>query len=298
MDYKQSIIRGAIFLIAAELVLTMNGVIIRLASDGLPNEMIVFFRNLFGLLSLTPIFLHQGRAIIQTEKLHLHLVRGLCGIAAMYSFFFVFANIELGNAMLVKATIPIFIPIIAFTWLKERISLLARLAIAIGFCGVFLILKPGSDFNWVMLIGLIGTTFASIAMVTIRKLSSTEPAVRTVFYFAIIACLISVIPLTWAWKTPTIKEWLLLIGVGIASTVVQLLITRGYASAPASQVGIFSYSSVIFGALIGWLFWNELLDVNSLIGGVFITGAGILTLRDSQRRLLKEHSNNKISVKG
>ncbi len=297
MDYKQSIIRGAIFLIAAELVLTMNGVIIRLASDGLPNEMIVFFRNLFGLLSLTPVFLHQGRAIIQTEKLHLHLVRGFCGIAAMYSFFFVFANIELGNAMLVKATIPIFIPIIAFTWLKERISLLARLAIAIGFCGVFLILKPGSDFNWVMLIGLIGTTFASIAMVTIRKLSATEPAVRTVLYFAIIACLISVIPLTWAWKTPTIKEWLLLIGVGIASTVVQLLTTRGYASAPASQVGIFSYSSVIFGALIGWLFWNELLDVNSLIGGVFITGAGILTLRDSRRRLLKEHPNNKISVK-
>lgn len=283
MGYKQSIVRGAIFIIAAELVLTMNGVIIKLASDGLPNEMIVFFRNAFGLLSLMPIFAREGTAIIHTKKLHLHLVRGICGVTAMYSLFFVLGNIQLANAMLLKATIPIFIPLVAFSWLKEKISAVARLAIAVGFCGVFLILEPGTDFNWIMLIGLFSSAFASVSMVTIRKLSATEPAVRTVFYFAIIASLVSVIPLTWAWKTPTSFEWLLLMGLGICSTVVQLLTTRGYASAPASQVGIFSYSSVIFGALIGWLFWKELWDVNSLIGAVFIIGAGFLTLRSRDK---------------
>lgn len=283
MGYKQSIVRGAIFIIAAELVLTLNGVIIKLASDGLPNEMIVFFRNLFGLLSLMPIFAHEGTEIIHTKKLHLHLVRGICGVTAMYSLFYVLANIQLANAMLLKATIPIFIPLVAFSWLKEKISVVARVAIAVGFCGVFLILKPGSDFDWVMLIGLVSSAFASISMVTIRKLSATEPAVRTVLYFAIIASLVSVVPLTWAWKTPTLNEWLMLVGVGICSTVVQLLTTRGYASAPASQVGIFSYSSVIFGALIGWLFWNELWDINSLIGGLFIIAAGLLTLRSPEK---------------
>ena len=283
MGYKQSIVRGAIFIIAAELVLTMNGVIIKLASDGLPNEMIVFFRNAFGLLSLMPIFAREGMAIIHTQKLHLHLMRGLCGVTAMYSLFFVLGNIQLANAMLLKATIPIFIPLVAFSWLKEKISVVARLAIAVGFCGVFLILEPGTDFNWIMLIGLFSSAFASVSMVTIRKLSATEPAVRTVFYFAIIASLVSVIPLTWAWKTPTSEEWLLLMSLGVCSTVVQLLTTRGYASAPASQVGIFSYSSVIFGALIGWLFWKELWDVNSLIGAVFIIGAGFLTIRSRDK---------------
>ncbi len=283
MGYKQSIVRGAIFIIAAELMLTMNGAMIRLASDGLPNEMIVFFRNAFGLLSLMPMFAREGTAIIHTKKLHLHLVRGLCGVAAMYSLFFVLANIQLANAMLLKATIPIFIPLIAFSWLRERISVVARLAIAIGFCGVFLILEPGTDFNWIMLVGLFSSAFASISMVTIRKLSATEPAVRTVLYFAMIASLVSVIPLTWAWKTPTSQEWLLLMGVGICSTLVQWLTTRGYASAPASQVGIFAYSSVIFGALIGWLFWKELWDANSLIGAVFIISAGLLTIHSRDR---------------
>jgi len=283
MGYKQSIIRGAVFIIAAELVLTMNGVIIKLASDGLPNEMIVFFRNCFGLLSLMPIFAREGKAIIHTEKLHLHLIRGFCGISAMYSLFYVLGNIQLANAMLLKSTIPIFIPLVAFSWLKEKISVVARLAIAIGFCGVFLILEPGGDFNWIMLVGLFSSAFASVSMVTIRKLSATEPAVRTVLYFAIIASFVSVIPLTWAWKTPTLEEWLLLMGVGFCSTVVQLLTTRGYASAPASQVGVFSYSSVVFGALIGWLFWNELWDINSLTGAILITAAGFLTVRSRDK---------------
>ncbi|MEB3217705.1 MAG: DMT family transporter [Nostocales cyanobacterium 94392] len=285
MGYKQSIVRGAIFIIVAELVLTMNGAIIKLASDGLPNEMIVFFRNLFGLLSLMPIFAREGTAIIHTKKLHLHLLRGLCGVTAMYCLFYVMAKLQLANAMLLKSTIPIFIPLVAFSWLKEKISVVARVAIAIGFGGVFLVLKPGSDFDWVMLIGLISSAFASISMVTIRKLSATEPAVRTVLYFAIIASLVSVIPLIWAWKTPTYNEWLMLIGVGFSSTVVQLLTTRGYASAPASQVGIFSYSSVIFGAFIGWLFWHELWDITSLFGATLIIAAGFLTLGDSNNTL-------------
>ncbi len=84
MGYKQSVVRGAIFIIAAELVLTMNGSIIKLASATVPNEMIVFFRNLFGLLSLMPIFAREGTGIIHTKKLPLHLVRGFCSMAAMY----------------------------------------------------------------------------------------------------------------------------------------------------------------------------------------------------------------------
>ena len=283
MGYKQSIIRGASFIIAAELVLTINGAIVKLVSTGLPNEMIVFFRNLFGLLILMPIFIHQGKEIIHTEKIHLHIIRGLSGITAMYSFFYVLANLEIANAMLIKATVPIFIPVVALCWLKEDISIIARLAIAIGFFGVFLILKPGTDFNWVMLVGLVSAIFVSISMVTIRKLSATEPAVRTVLYFAIFASLFSIVPLFWAWKTPTLEQWLMLMGIGLCATLVQLLTTRGYASAPASQVGFFSYSSVLFGAVIGWLFWKELWDINSLIGAVFIVIAGLLMLRNRQK---------------
>ena len=120
---------------------------------------------------------------------------------------------------------------------------------------------------------------AAIAFVTVRKLSATEPTLRIVSYFAIVGLSISVIPLIWTWQTPTLSQCLMLMGVGLTTTIGQLLLTRGYQSAPASSVGIFTYTSVPFGTFLGWLFWNELLDKNSYLGAVLIVLAGSIVLR-------------------
>ena len=120
---------------------------------------------------------------------------------------------------------------------------------------------------------------AAIAFVTVRKLSATEPPLRIVFYFGIVGLLISVIPLIWAWQTPTFNQYLMLMGVGLMTTIGQLLLTHGYQNAPASRVGIFTYTSVPFGAFLGWLFWNELLDKNSYLGGILIILAGVIVLK-------------------
>ena len=65
----------------------------------------------------------------------------------------------------------------------------------------------------------------------------------------------------------------------MAATIGQLLLTRGYQNAPASSVGIFTYTSVIFGTFLGWLFWSELLDLNYFFGAVLIVLAGSIILR-------------------
>ena len=284
MIYRQSLVRGALFIIAAEFMLATMGATIKSVSVGLPNETIVFFRNLFGLLALMPLLARGDIKVLHTKVLHLHLVRGLSGLTAMYCFFYTIANIKLADAMLLKLTAPILIPIVAFVWLKERLSFLARVAIAIGFAGVFLILKPEADLNWIMLAALTGSAMAAVAKVTVRKLSATEPAVRTVFYFAATGALVSAVPLIWAWQTPTAKEWLLLLALGPLATLAQLLMTRGYASAPASQVAIFTYSSVIFGAFLGWLFWNELWDWLSVIGAILVAIAAALALHSKSSK--------------
>ena len=295
MRYHQSITNGAMFLIAAEFTLFLTGMIIKLVSDGLPNEMIVFFRNFFGLLTLTPVLIGQNLVfnnhpknnshknstenIFQTSRLHLHLLRGVSGTIAMYTLFYSVANIQIADAMLIKAIAPIIIPIIAFIWLKEKIFILARVAIFVGFVGVVLVLKPGVDFNWVMLVGLASSVFTALSMVSVRKLSATEPAIRIVLYFAAISLCISAVPLIWSWKTPSMREWFLLASIGASTTTVQLLTTRAYASAPASQVGIFSFSSVIFGAVGGWLLLKETWDLTSFIGAGCIAIACFLSLK-------------------
>jgi drug/metabolite transporter (DMT)-like permease len=264
------------------------GAIIKSVAEGLPNEMIVFFRNLFGLLALVPLLTRAGMPGLKTRVFHLHLVRGLAGVAAMYCFFYAIAHIKLADAMLLKLTTPILIPVVAFFWLQERFSRMVRYALLVGFAGVFLIIRPGLDLDWVMLIALLGSAMAALAKVAIRRLSSTEPAVRIVFYFAAIAAAVSAVPLAWGWQTPTLGQWASLLAIGPLATLAQLLMTRGYASAPASRVGIFTYSSVIFGASLGWWFWDELWDLASIAGAVLVASAGAMALRGTRHDIPDE----------
>ena len=279
MTNSQSILRGAFFIVASELSFALSAAIIKLVSASLPNESIVFFRNLFGLFILTPLLFRAGTQILQTDRLPLHLVRSGVGIGAMYCFFYGLAHLSLGDSMLIKSTIPLMIPFISLIWLQESISHRVIWAGGLGFLGVFLILKPDGELNWASLVALSSSLMAAIAFVTVRKLSATEPTLRIVSYFAIVGLFISGIPLIWTWQTPTISQCWMLMGVGLTTTIGQLLLTRGYQNAPAARVGIFTYTSVPFGTFLGWLFWNELLEPNSYLGAVLIVLAGSIVLR-------------------
>lgn len=279
MLYSQSIVRGALFILASEFLLASSGALIKWLAVDVPNEMIVFFRNLFGLLALLPLLALNRRLSMRTTVLPLHLIRGLIGLAAMYCFYYAIGHIKLADAMLLKLTTPILIPVIAWFWLKERLTPRSTAALFVGFAGVVFILKPGGDFNWVVLIAIAGSAFAAVAKVTIRRLSRTEPAVRTVFYFAAIGAIGSALPLVWAWHTPNATQWLWLILLGPLTSAAQWCMTRGYAAAPASQVGIFTYSAVLFGAGYGWWFWGELWDVISIFGASLVAIAGAMALR-------------------
>ncbi len=261
MTNPQSIQRGAFFIITAELSFALSAALIKLVSDSLPNESIVFFRNLFGLFVLIPLLFNAGHNILQTNRIHLHLFRSGIGMGAMYCFFYSLAHLPLADSMLIKSTIPLIIPFIALAWLKENLSRRIIVAGLLAFFGVFLILKPdGNNTNWASLVALGSSLMAALAFVTVRQLSSTEPPLRIVTYFAIVGLSISAIPLTWTWQTPTLEQCVLLLGVGLTTTIGQLLLTRGYQNAPASSVGMFTYTSVPFGTFLGWLFWQELLE--------------------------------------
>ena len=283
MTNSQNIARGALFIVASEFSFALSAAIIKFTSDSLPNESIVFFRNLFGLAILMPLIVQTSRDtstnILKTDRLHFHLLRGIVGMGAMYCFFYALGHISLGDSMLIKSTIPLIIPFMSAIWLQEKITLQIVIAGAVGFMGVFLILEPNGDTNWASLVALASSVMAAMAFVTVRKLSATEPPLRIVSYFAIAGVTISSVPMIWHWQTPTPIEYLMLVGVGLTTTIGQLFLTRGYQNAPAASVGIFTYTSVPFGTFLGWLVWNELLDINSLFGAVLIVLAGLIVLK-------------------
>jgi len=281
--------RAALATTLAALMFASMGVAVRYASASLPSEVLVFLRNSFGLLFLLPWLYHRGFTGLKTKRLSGHITRSVTGLAAMYCFFYAIAHLPLAEAVLLNFSSPIFTAIIAMLWLGEKATRKLILAIIIGFSGICLILKPGVGIlSAAALVGLISAVFAAMAMVSIRDLSKTEPTRRIVFYFSVTATLISAIPMFWYWQTPDLKPLLAMVFAGLAATLGQLLLTHGYSLAPAARVSPYSYNTIIFAAIYGWIFWSETLDIRTLFGALLIICAGIITLLSRPTRSLTE----------
>lgn len=271
--------RAALATVLAALMFASMGVAVRYASYSLPSETLVFLRNLFGFFFLLPWLYHKGFKGLKTKRLPAHITRSVTGLTAMYCFFYAIAHLPLAEAVLLNFSSPIFTAIIAIIWLGEKMTKKLMLAIMIGFSGICLILKPGIGiFSYAALIGLISAVFAAMAMVSIRDLSKTEPTRRIVFYFSITATIISVFPMFWLWQTPDLKTLLAMVFAGFSATLGQLLLTHGYSLAPAAKVSPYSYNTILFAAIYGWIFWAETPDVLTLFGAILIIFAGIISL--------------------
>ena len=264
---------------------SMGAVVKSLASD-LPGEVLVFFRNLFGIAFLLPLLRVAGVSL-RTNVFQLHLLRALFGVGALYGYFYVLARIPLGEAVLLTFSAPLFIPFLARLALGEPVPMRLVGAVILGFGGILLILKPGTGlFRPEVLIGVLSGVSAAAAMVCVRQLGRRrEPATRVVFYFALLATVVSAVPLTWSWQTPEPAIWARLVALGGLASAGQFLLTRGYACAPAAQVGPFSYFSVLFSVALGWLFWTELPDLLSGIGALLVIAAGIVAVRQRAARV-------------
>ena len=249
------------------LLFSVMGICIRYASHTVDNYTIVFFRNVVGLILFLPFIFKQGIGFVKTEKLWMHTWRSIVGLAAMYGFFYAIAHLKLSNAMVFTYSSPIFIPLIAWLFLKEKVTTAMLCAAGLGFMGVFCVAKPDQGLlNWISIVGISSSLLASMAFVTVRALTQTEPPERIVFYFCLIGSLLSVIPMFLVWRPYHLHELFFLIAAGVLANVSQIFMSHAYRLAPAGQIAPVNYIAIIFAGIWGFLLWNEVPDLYSVIG--------------------------------
>ncbi|MEQ8261771.1 MAG: EamA family transporter [Alcanivorax sp.] len=273
--------KGALLLVLGEGLLAVMAAMIKHLADTLPVEMIVFGRNLVGLAVLLPVLVASGGIRdLRTSHLRLHFIRGFTGVTAMFCFFFTIAHIPLAEAVLVKMTVPFFLPLVAWLWLNDRISGHTWAAILLGFVGVGLILRADQGVvDPVMLVALAGAAIMSIAKVSIRRMAASEPPHRVVFYFSLFATLLSALLLLRVQQMPTGTEMLWLLAIGSVAIAGQFAMTTAYQLARPGQVGVYNYSAVVWAAFLGWVFWGETLVLTTVLGTLLIIGAGVWNLK-------------------
>jgi drug/metabolite transporter (DMT)-like permease len=253
-------------------------VFIRLASHSVGNELVVFWRNATG--CLLPLVALRGPGFLRTDKPWMHLWRALVGLSAMYGFFYAIGHIPLSSAMVFTYSSPVFIPLVAWAFLKERITALMLAAAGIGLAGVLLVCKPSIGFfSPIAVIGIGSSFLASLAFVTVRALTATEPATRIVLFFNLIGTAISAIPLLWAGRWLTPREYVYVIAAGILATLSQVAMSKAYSYAPAGRIGPATYLAIVIAGLYAWILWGEVPDHAALAGTGLIFIAMLMCLK-------------------
>ncbi|CAI8176214.1 MAG: Riboflavin transporter [Marinobacterium sp. xm-d-530] len=274
------LLKGVLLVIFAEAVLVATGVLIRSVAEALSVAQLVFLRNAFGLLIMLPLVLGVKGISLKTTCIHLHLGRALVGVSAMSCLYYGWTHLPLGTAALLKQTAPLFMPLLALWFLKEKIHPVLFWALPIGFVGVALILNPAnSGLQLAVLIGLAGAVLGAQAKIFVRKMKDSEPSRRVVFYFSLFASLFSAPFAIQGWVALGWLELAGVIGIAALSTLAQLSMTKAYHSAPAGYLGPFTYSSVIIASLVGWFLWDETLATLTIVGMGLIVLGGVMTLK-------------------
>jgi drug/metabolite transporter (DMT)-like permease len=279
---KESVLRGAFYLVLAAFCYAITGVLVRLASQQLDNNAVVFFRNLVGVAFLLPWLCINGVAALRTSMMGWHVARTVVGLSAMYLYFYSLAHFSLADAMLFVYAAPVIVPVLAHWFLQEPITRRIYAVVLIGLSGVVLVLKPGGEhFAWMAPVGLSCTVLTAFAFVFVRKLSVSEPPMRVVFYFTVFSAIISVAPYAFNPQWPDAHGWLLLAGIGGVNTLAQWFLSLAYGSAPAAKIAPVSYITVLLAALFGWLLWDEVPDHYAMGGAVLIFISALLVVRSN-----------------
>ncbi len=251
------------------------------AAVAVPTGTIVFFQNFISLLLFLPWVFRHGVGSVKTSRTWLHILRALAGLLSQALMFVAVKKMPLMDAVLLSNSAPLFIPLITWAWLKQRIGGVVWASLIVGFVGVVLILKPTAALvsNPIALIATSAAVFSAFALVTVNRLSTTETTERILFYYFLISSIASA-PFTIAeWRAPTQREWIFLGGVGIFMAAAQLLIILAYRQASAGRIAPFNYSVVVFSGLIGWLVWKNAPDMLSLVGILLVTLGGIVSTK-------------------
>lgn len=281
---QRNLVRGAIYVLASGLMFALGGVAVKLASHELPGEVVVFWRNLFNFVLLLPWLWYKGLDSIRTQRLPLHILRSMAGLAAIYCYFYAIRRIPLADAVLLLSTNPIFTPPIGYLFFRMPVQPKTLIAGVIGLVGVAFVVRPTvAGLSFGALSGVASGVLGGLAVVAIWRMANSEPAMRIMFYFGLFSTLVSAIPLSWSWAVPHPESWVALGAIGVFTTLAHILFAIGCTVAPADRANIWSYTSVVFAAALAWGLWGERADLLMVIGAILVTVSGTMATRATWR---------------
>ncbi len=277
------LVRGIALRIASAGCFSVMSALLKLAAEGgvVAPEML-FYRALFGLpVVLAWVITSQGFGALATRRPLAHLGRTVLGICSILCTFQALILLPLADATTIGFTAPVFATILSWLLLREPVGRHRWSAVACGFLGVAIVMRPGQSGHDVplagVLIGLLAALGTASVTITLRQLRNTEHVAAIVFWFFLGSSLVglALLPFFGSWHAPL--TYVLLAGGGLAGGLAQITMTASLQAAPVSVVSPFDYLQMVGALLLGWLLMASTPTFNTLLGAALIASSGLYT---------------------
>ena len=263
-------------LIFASFFFSLMTVCVKKIDNRIPIYELVFFRSLLSLF-ITSWIINKRNLDPWGDNKPLLVLRGIFGTIALVCIFYAVRNMPLNISTVIQYTYPIFISIFAGILINEKITKNLIIASITGWLGILIILNPSQlsslniELNNLTIgIAFLGAISTSLAYIAVKKLSSTEDVFVIIKYFPLIS-VITLSPIVLInWVTPNINDLIWIIGIGLFTQAGQIFLTLGIKKLQTSEAATINYLQVFFGSLWGILFFNELININFIMGSLLV----------------------------
>lgn len=258
---------------------SVMSLLVKVAGRDLPSQEIVLARSVI-MLALTLAVLQRMRTRARGNRHGLLLLRGLFGFGALSCFYWSLVHLPLADATVIQYTNPAFTALFAALVLHERLHLRDGIMLLLSLAGIVLITRPALLFGgaerldpFAVAIAACGAALSGAAYTTVRKLSSTEPTMVIVFWFALVSTFGSLPVPSATSVVPSPLHCLVLLGIGLSTYGGQVLFTRGLALERAGRATAIAYVQIVFAALWSTIFFGETPDLWTAAGALLVVAS-------------------------
>lgn len=245
-----------------------------------PLVQVVWGRYIFHLLFAAVIMAPHLLKIVRTGNLKLQLLRSSFMLGSTTFYFAGVQFLPLTEANAINFLTPALVVILAQPVLGEQVGAKRWIGVAVGFVGAMIIIRPGSGLMDVAAGILMLSAFCNACyQLSTRKLGAIDDPLTTVLYTALVGSIGASLAVPFSWVPMDIKGWFLMMAIGLFALIGHFALIRAYRLASAPTIAPFGYSILLWSALFGYLLFDQLPDLWTLLGAAIIVGGGITILR-------------------
>ena len=250
-------------------------------SDDLPILQITWARYFFTVAFVFPIMLFfYKKQLVWSDKPKLQIFRGLILLSANICFFYAISVISLAKALTLAFIAPLIVTAFSPILLREKVGFRRWTAVAVGFIGSLIVIRPGFlEFNLASMAALATGFFYGFYLIITRKLSTSDNPLLTLLITGMVGALLVSLIIPFYWVKPTLNQWSLMAGIGVFACIGHLFLILSLKYADASKLAPLGYTEIIPNVIIGYYFFSELPDNWTYLGLFIIVLSGLYISR-------------------